>query len=78
MPSAHSAACSMAQTGSLNGPPVSGRRVVRYTAFSPSELPPDAAKVIASDNIQELSVGACYSPPSNKSQSMLYVVLVLN
>jgi uncharacterized protein YkwD len=74
---ARKAACSMAQTGSLDGPPLSGRRVVRYTAFSPEELPAGAAKAVDRNDVQEFSVGTCYGQRGHDAEGMYYVVLVL-
>jgi len=77
MAAARTAACSMAQAGSLNGPQLSGYHVVRYSAFSPSQLPPGAASAVVGNDVRELSVGTCYGQTSSNTQGMLYVVLVL-
>jgi uncharacterized protein YkwD len=77
MTAARKAACSMAQAGSLDAPLVSGRHVVRYTAFSPAELPAAAASTVASSDVREFSVGTCYGPSSHDTEGMYYVVLVL-
>jgi len=77
MSAARNAACSMAHAGSLDGPQLSGRHELRYTAFSPTELPAGAAKAVAGNDVQEFSVGTCYGQNSHDTQGMFYVVLVL-
>ena len=77
MAAARNAACSMAQAGSLDGPQLFGRHEVRYTALSPAKLPTGAARVVASNDVREFSVGTCYGQRSHDSQGMYYVVLVL-
>lgn len=77
MSAARKAACSMAQRKSLDAPQLSGRRVVRYTSFSPAELPAGAVRTVTGADIGELSVGTCYGQSSHDAGGMYYVVLVL-
>jgi len=77
MSAARTAACSMAQRKSLDAPQLSGRHVVRYTSFSPAELPAGAVGTVTGSDIGELSVGTCYGQSSHDAGGMYYVVLVL-
>jgi uncharacterized protein YkwD len=77
MSAAHKAACSMAQRKSLDVPQLPGRHVLRYTSFSPAELPASAVRTVTGTDIGELSVGTCYGQSSHEAGGMYYVVLVL-
>jgi uncharacterized protein YkwD len=70
-------ACAMAKAGSLSGPPLSGRHIVRYTSFTPSQLPPAAVQMVNGSDIQEFSVGTCSSQGANGAAGAYYIVLVL-
>jgi len=77
MTAAGKAACSMAQQKSLDAPQLPGRHVVRYTSFSPNELPSAVLRTVTANDVGEFSVGTCYGQGSRDSEGMYYVVLVL-
>ena len=77
MTAAGKAACSMARQRSLDAPQLSGRHVVRYTSFSPDELPSAALRTVTANDVGEFSVGTCYGQASHDGEVMYYVVLVL-
>jgi len=77
MTAAGKAACSMAQQKSLDAPQLPGRHVVRYTSFSPDELPSAALRTVTANDVGEFSVGTCYGQGSHDGEGMYYVVLVL-
>jgi len=77
MSAAGKTACSMAQQKSLDAPPLPGRHVVRYTSFSPDELPTAALRTITANDVGEFSVGTCYGRGNHDGEGMYYVVLVL-
>ena len=77
MTAAGKAACSMAQQKSLDAPQLPGRHVVRYTSFSPDELPSAVLRTVTANDVREFSVGTCYGQGSQLGDGMYYVVLVL-
>jgi hypothetical protein len=74
---ADQSACAMAKAGSLTGPPLSGRHIVRYTSFTPSQLPSAALQMVNGNDVQEFSVGTCTSQGTNGGAGAYYIVLVL-
>jgi len=79
---ADDAACSMAQADKLGTLPVrklSERfTVLTYTSLHPETLPTGAAHAIASRNLHNLSIGACYSRTDTYPTGVYWVVLSLD
>jgi uncharacterized protein YkwD len=74
---AEQSACAMAKASTLTGPALSGRHIVRYTSYTPSQLPAAALQMINGSDVQEFSVGTCTSQGGNGGAGAYYIVLVL-
>ncbi|HEX8818222.1 MAG TPA: CAP domain-containing protein [Terriglobales bacterium] len=76
-PDVGESACAMAKSGSLTGPQLSGRHIIRYTSFTPSQLPAAAVQAIDGSDVREFSVGTCTSQGTTSGAGAYYIVLVL-
>jgi len=79
--SADAAACSMAQADKLGTATVQklarDYTVLTYTSLQPEILPAGATHAIASHNLKNFSIGACYSRTETYPTGVYWVVLTL-
>jgi uncharacterized protein YkwD len=75
------AACSMARANRLGTDPVHDLAerftVLTYTSLHPETLPNEAAHAIASQNLKEFSIGACYAHTDTYPTGVYWIVLTL-
>jgi uncharacterized protein YkwD len=75
------AACSMAQADTLRTVPVrklaAQSTVLSFTSLHPEILPDGATHAIASRNVREFSIGACYARTGTYPTGVYWVVLTL-
>lgn len=79
---ADDAACSMAQADKLGTAPVQNLAkrftVLSYTSLHPETLPDGASHAIASSNVRDFSVGACYARTQTYPTGVYWIVLSLD
>jgi uncharacterized protein YkwD len=75
------AACSMAKADKLGTDPVHDLAerftVLSYTSLHPETLPNEAAHAVASHNLKEFSIGACYARTDTYPTGVYWIVLTL-
>jgi len=74
---AQSAACAMANAGSINLPAPRASYVIRYTTMQPNLLPANATKALADPGIRAYSIGSCYARSTAYPNGAYWMVLLL-
>jgi uncharacterized protein YkwD len=74
--SAQAAACTMAQSNSLNTARPTGRYILRYTTMQPESLPANAGKAINDRNLRAFSVGTCYARTASYPNGVYWVTVL--
>lgn len=74
---AQSAACAMANAGSVDVPAPRASYVIRYTTMQPQSLPASATKALLDPGVHGYSVGSCYARSRAYPNGAYWMVLLL-